>query len=900
MLSRLFRAHGQFCASRPWEIIVGTMMLTVCVMSMSLFAGNRKICSWSIRSSEKENDLKSADAIVLMSARCLAIVYLYLQFRKLHRLGSKYLLGLASIFTIFASFVFSIGIANLLRSDLTGLNEALPFFLLLIDLSKACALARFALGSSSQEAVVENIGNGMAVVGPLMTLDAIVETLVIGIGMLSGVKTLETTCCFGCLSIVASYLAFVVFFPACLALILELTRGSRPLLHVRQLAKLWEDEEEKPNPVAQKVKVIMCGGLAFVYARSRLAVSAENSHLALKLPIALSPDATQTVLVDISIWKFYISQMSSLSFDYILMLLLAFILALKYVYFDSDEADTVGSSDSTEEKLTRDTVDNAAIIHDGELLQIAGKLSAETNERLSETEKSSEADSLGSSRSHFYFENSSDDDEVIMVSSETQTDTDDSRIDGALLAVSSSPPRSLEQCRAVLKSEDGAKFLTDDEVLMLVQSKDIPGYNLENILESHERGVLIRRRTILQYLANMNALEKLPFRNYDYKYVDGSCCENVIGYVPVPVGFAGPLLLNGNRYVVPMATTEGCLVASTNRGCRALSSGAGVKAVVTRDGMTRAPVIRFATSKRASEVKSWLESPDNYGLVSESFDSTSRFARLKNLTVVQVARSLYVRFTAHTGDAMGMNMLSKGTEKVLFMLQEKFFPDMEVISLSGNFCTDKKPSAINWIAGRGKSVIAEAVVSKDVVKNILKTSSSALVDLNISKNLIGSAVAGSIGGFNAHAANIVTAIYIATGQDPAQTVTSSNCITIMEPFGPENEDLYISCTMPSIEVGTIGGGTILPPQAACLDILGIRGSNSECPGLNACTLATVVCAAVMAGELSVMSALAAGHLVKSHLKHNRSVLNMAPTDDKTLCHGGSQMNEVSSCFRTVQ
>lgn len=152
---------------------------------------------------------------------------------------------------------------------------------------------------------------------------------------------------------------------------------------------------------------------------------------------------------------------------------------------------------------------------------------------------------------------------------------------------------------------------------------------------------------------------------------------------------------------------------------------------------------------------------------------------------------------------MGMNMLSKGTQESLRLVKEHF-PDMEILSLSGNFCTDKKPAAVNWIEGRGKSVVCEAVVPAHVVSSVLKTSVHALIDVNIAKNMIGSAVAGSIGGFNAHAANIVTAIYIATGQDPAQNITSSNCMTLMEPWGPDGNDLYVSCTMPSIEIGTIG------------------------------------------------------------------------------------------------
>lgn len=174
------------------------------------------------------------------------------------------------------------------------------------------------------------------------------------------------------------------------------------------------------------------------------------------------------------------------------------------------------------------------------------------------------------------------------------------------------------------------------------------------------------------------------------------------------------------------------------------------------------------------------------------------------------------------------------------------------------------------IEGRGKSVVCEAVVPGCIIASILKTTAPAIVDVNISKNLIGSAIAGSIGGFNAHAANLVTAVYIATGQDPAQNVSSSNCMTLMETWGRNGEDLYISCTMPSIEIGTVGGGTILPAQGACLEILNVRGANHESPGENANQLARVVCATVLAGELSLMAALAAGHLVRSHLRHNRS------------------------------
>lgn len=285
--------------------------------------------------------------------------------------------------------------------------------------------------------------------------------------------------------------------------------------------------------------------------------------------------------------------------------------------------------------------------------------------------------------------------------------------------------------------------------------------------------------------------------------------------------------------------------------------------------MTRGPVVRFPSIEKASFAKAWMESPNNFPLIKEQFDYTSRYAKLEKLQVRIAGRYLYIRFVATTGDAMGMNMLSKGTEHALLFMHTKI-PDMEILSLSGNYCTDKKAAAVNWIEGRGKSVVCESIIPAHIVSSVLKTSVPALLNLNIAKNYIGSAVAGSLGGFNAHAANIVTAIYIATGQDPAQSISSSSCITIMEPWGPHDEDLYISCSMPSVEVGTIGGGTNLPAQAACLEMLGIQGSHLENPGDNAKQLARIVCATVLAGELSLMAALTTGDLVKSHLKHNRS------------------------------
>jgi hydroxymethylglutaryl-CoA reductase (NADPH) len=346
-------------------------------------------------------------------------------------------------------------------------------------------------------------------------------------------------------------------------------------------------------------------------------------------------------------------------------------------------------------------------------------------------------------------------------------------------------PRTFAEMDQMLKEKKG-RLLTDRELVELSMKGKIPGYALERTLGDTTRAVKIRRAIISRTPATAETtslLESslLPYEHYDFDRVLGACCENVIGYMPLPVGVAGPIVIDGQSFFLPMATTEGVLVASTNRGCKAINAGGGAVTVLTGDGMTRGPCIAFETLERAGAAKVWLDSEDGKRTMTRAFNSTSRFARLQSVKTALAGTYLYPRFKTTTGDAMGMNMISKGVEHALnVMAAEAGFEDMNVISVSGNFCTDKKPAAINWIDGRGKSVIAEAIIPADIVRSVLKTDVDSMVELNQAKNLVGSAMAGSIGGFNAQAANIVTAIFLATGQDPAQNVESSNCITLMK------------------------------------------------------------------------------------------------------------------------
>lgn len=409
----------------------------------------------------------------------------------------------------------------------------------------------------------------------------------------------------------------------------------------------------------------------------------------------------------------------------------------------------------------------------------------------------------------------------------------------------------------------------DRLVLERVRQGKIPLYTLEKYFDGDcMRAVRVRRQYVEEQLQRLKAdaaysLDGLPWREYDYGRIRGRNCENVLGYATLPVGVAGPILVDDREYFVPMATTEGALVASTSRGCKAVSYAGGVRTALTGDGMTRGPVVALPSLAEAVRLIEWIRS--NFEYLSQVFNATSPFLSLDKIDCRPVGRLVYLRFKARTGDAMGMNMVSRATDSSLQLLLHAF-PAIKVISLSGNFCSDKKAATINWLDGRGKSVVVEAVIPQDILRNVLKTTAVAMAEASTAKNLVGSMVAGSVGGSgcNAHAANIVAAMFIALGQDPGQIVSSSSCLTFMETAN-DGADLYVSCTMPSIECGTVGGGTGLASQRACLEML-VSGPIAEAtrPGEEAARLARIIAATVMAGELSLLASLTEGTLVKAH------------------------------------
>ena len=335
--------------------------------------------------------------------------------------------------------------------------------------------------------------------------------------------------------------------------------------------------------------------------------------------------------------------------------------------------------------------------------------------------------------------------------------------------------------------------------------------------------------------------------------------ENMIGTTQIPLGYAGPVDIHGGyaqgRFLIPLATTEGALIASISRGMSVINDGGGVSVAVFQDAMTRAPVFRVEGVEHATRVMQWVDTHREE--IDHAVSTTTSHGKLVRIEMFPSGRSLFMRLSFQTGDAMGMNMATIASEAVCRLVETE--TGATLVSVSGNMCSDKKPAAINMIEGRGKTVVAEARIPREVVEGRLHATSEAIVETNYRKNLVGSSMAGMMGA-NAHAANMVAALYIATGQDPAQVVGGSMAITTCEDI---DGDLYIAVRMPAVEVGTVGGGTRLPCQREALSMIGCVGEGK------ARKLAEIVATTVLAGELSTLAAQAAGQLGAAHARLGR-------------------------------
>ena len=367
--------------------------------------------------------------------------------------------------------------------------------------------------------------------------------------------------------------------------------------------------------------------------------------------------------------------------------------------------------------------------------------------------------------------------------------------------------------------------------------------------KSVDEAVVLRREFLEK--ETETKFEHIGKYSIDMEAAFKSNIENPIGVVQVPLGVAGPLLVNDEEYFVPLATSEGALVASINRGCSTITQSGGVSARILNDQMSRAPVIKVDNVSDAYKLKEWfLENFDELKSIAES--TTNHGKLIKIDPIIVNGPFVYPRFVYTTGDSMGMNMVTIATDKVLdFMTCQT---GAHVVALSGNVCVDKKPSQLNNILGRGKSVVADITIPKDIVESKLKTTAEGIVEVNIAKNLMGSVSSGTMA-YNAHFANIVAALFLATGQDIAHTVEGSLGTTYAE---SRDGDLYFSVSLPDLPVATVGGGTRLETASEGLELLGLKGSG------NVDTFACVVAASVLAGELSLLGALSAGHLARAH------------------------------------
>ena len=339
----------------------------------------------------------------------------------------------------------------------------------------------------------------------------------------------------------------------------------------------------------------------------------------------------------------------------------------------------------------------------------------------------------------------------------------------------------------------------------------------------------------------------------------------------VPMNHIGPVKIIGeeinDEVMVPLATYESPLWPSTNRGAKVSRLAGGIRTVVIQDCMTRSVIIEAPTVVLANNVMVDLKARSLE--ISAVVTSTSQFAKLKDLNFQIVGKLLYLRISISSGDASGHNMVTAAAEAVLnWVLMQ--YEELKYISISGNYCVDKKASAVNGILGRGKYVVAELVVSRSICGDLLKTTPEKVVELNIKKNLIGTMLAGGIRSANAHFANVLLGLYLATGQDAANIIEGSQGFVHAEIT--KTQELYFSVTLPNIIVGSVGNGKHLAFAKDNLEKLGCLATREA--GANGRRLAVIIGATVLCGELSLLAAQTnPGELMRAHFGMERSDLH---------------------------
>jgi len=351
-------------------------------------------------------------------------------------------------------------------------------------------------------------------------------------------------------------------------------------------------------------------------------------------------------------------------------------------------------------------------------------------------------------------------------------------------------------------------------------------------------------------------------RNYslDPKSLQGNI-ENFTGIAQIPIGFAGPITINGEHakgdFLIPLATTEGTLVASYNRGIKVMNLSGGVTCSVIGDSMQRAPVFEFSNARECREFVKWIN--ENLPKIKEKAEETSSIAKLQYIDPFLANKFAFLRFNYYTGDAAGQNMVGKATFNACSWILDNY-KGVKHFYLESNFATDKKASQINIMRTRGKRVVAEAVIKREILLQHMRVEPESLYHhSNISD--IGSFLSGANNN-GAHSPNAITAMFIATGQDVANVAESSAGLVYTE-MTPE-KDLYISITIPSLIVATFGGGTGLATQRECLELMGCYGKGTVCK------LAEIIAGVVLAGEISLASAISSSDWVSSHEQLGRN------------------------------
>ncbi len=376
----------------------------------------------------------------------------------------------------------------------------------------------------------------------------------------------------------------------------------------------------------------------------------------------------------------------------------------------------------------------------------------------------------------------------------------------------------------------------------------------------YTRDMATRRREVVSAETGAR-LEHVGQFSFDPAVLPGNI-EAFAGVAQVPLGFAGPLLVNGEHaqgeFYVPMATSEGTLVASYSRGMRLTREAGGVITTVIDDSMQRAPIFVFENARHARDFGQWVEA--NFAAIKAAAEETTRAGRLLKIEQYSMGKMRWLRFCFSTGDAAGQNMVSKATRHACLWILGQQPAGLEHFSLAANFDTDKKHSQVNALHTRGKRVVAEVTLPAALLRDVMHTSGEALFRQRQLSNM-GALMAGSVNN-GAHFANGITAMFIACGQDVANVAESSAGFVHGE-LKP-NGDYYFSVTIPALIVATYGGGTGLPTQRECLEVMGCYGEGKVGK------LAEIVAATVLCGELSLSSAIVSDQWVSSHDRLGRN------------------------------